>query len=166
MERSLAAMLTVAVFGAPVAARAEGGVSVALTAGRMITQPGGHEVMTSAEHAKPGDVIEYQATYRNHGNSSVRKLDATLPIPPGTEYLAHSASPAPALASLDGRRFEPLPLLRRVRLADGREVMREVPASEYRSLRWSLGTLDPRDQRSVRARVRVSSEPVAALSQH
>lgn len=166
MERTLVAVLAVAALAVPGLARAEGGVSVALSAGRLVPKPGGHEVMTSAEHAKPGDVIEYRATYRNQGNSSVRSLDATLPIPSGTEYLAHSALPAPELASLDGRRFEPLPLLRRVRLADGREVTREVPPSEYRWLRWSLGTLAPRDQRSVRARVRVSSGPVAALSQH
>ncbi|MBI1799390.1 MAG: DUF11 domain-containing protein [Candidatus Eisenbacteria bacterium] len=166
MKRSLAFALITAAVLVPALALAEGDVTVSLTANRMIPKPGGQEAATSAEHAKPGDVIEYRATYRNAGNTSVRKLSATLPIPAGTEYLARSASPAPEFASTDGRMFEPFPLTRRVRMPDGREALREVPANEYRSLRWTLGTLAARGQQSVRARVRVSSGTVAALVQH
>ena len=62
----------------------------------------------------------------------MNKLVATLPIPEGLEYLPKTVRPAPALASLDGKTFAPMPLKRKVRLADGREVEREVAASEYR----------------------------------
>jgi len=62
----------------------------------------------------------------------------------------------------DGHTFESIPLMRKVKLDDGREVMREVPAAEYRFLRWSLGTLGAHGQQSVRARVRVSTGPVSA----
>jgi uncharacterized repeat protein (TIGR01451 family) len=147
-------------------ARADGDVAVALAAQRVVTQSGGREALASAEQAKPGDVIEYRATYHNSGAAGVRQLAATLPIPAGSEYIARSASPAPSLASLDGHTYSALPLKRRVRLADGREVMQEVPAREYRSLRWTLGNLPARGERTVRARVRVEGTPVAAAVQH
>jgi hypothetical protein len=147
-------------------AQAEGKVAVTLAAQRVTTQTGGKETLAPADQAKPGDVIEYRATYHNSGASSVRELAATLPIPIGSEYIARSASPAPSLASLDGRTFSPLPLKRRVHLADGRDVMQDVPISEYRSLRWALGTLPAQGVRTVRARVRLEGGPVATSVQH
>jgi hypothetical protein len=41
-------------------------------------------------------------------------------------------------------------------------VVQEVPVSEYRALRWSLGALPSRNQRTVSARVRVEPAAVAA----
>ena len=67
-------------------------------------------------------------------------------------------------ASLDGRSFAPVPLMRKERTADGREVVREVPPSEYRALRWSIGTLAAKESRAVAARARVSPLQVAALT--
>ncbi len=166
MERTLVAAFAVTALLVPTLVLADGTVTVALSANRLVAKSGARETMEPADHAKPGDVIEYRAIYRNAGSAGVRKLDATLPIPPGTEYLAKSADPAPALASLDGRSFAPVPLMRRERLADGREVMREVPASEYRSLRWTFDALAAHGQKTVRARVKVTSSPVAALAQH
>ncbi len=148
---------------APALARAGGDVSVVLTAQR-VTLANGKEALVSAERARPGDVIEYRAVYRNGGSRPVRDLAATLPVPQGMEFLPGAAAPQPMLASLDGKTFEPMPLQRRVRLADGREVTREVPAAEYRFLRWSLGTLGARESRTVMARVRVSPLEIAALA--
>jgi len=165
MERPLVVALAATALLIPSFARARGDVSIALSAERVTAKAGGRETTERADRAKPGDVIEYRATYRNPGNAVVRRLDATLPIPAGTEYLDHTARPAVTLASIDGRTFAPIPLMRRVRLTDGREVMREVPASEYRWLRWSLGSLDSHGERSVVARVRVSPGPVATLTQ-
>jgi len=93
----------------------------------------------------------------------VRQLVATLPIPAGVEYQPTSARPAVVLASLDGKSFAPIPLKRTVRLPDGREVTREIPASEYRWLRWTIGSLAPKSSEIVRARVRVSAPAVAAV---
>ena len=166
MERTLIAALAVAALAVASPVVARGDVMVTLTADLIIPKGDGREAATSAATAKPGDVVEYRATYKNLDDAAVRKLDATLPIPVGMEYLARSASPAPALASVDGHEFAPLPLRRRVRLADGREVTQEVPTSEYRFLRWAIGTLAAHDSRTVRARARVSSGPVSALVQH
>lgn len=146
---------------APAWASAEGEVTTTLTAHR-VTRDHGKESFASADKANPGDVVEYRATYRNAGDRAVRQVAATLPIPAGTAYVPGTASPPPALASLDGRTFAPLPLKRRVRLDDGREVEREVPATEYRWLRWTIPALDPRASRTVRARVRVEPVEVAA----
>jgi uncharacterized repeat protein (TIGR01451 family) len=164
IERVMAFALCVAVLAAPATAIAQGDVSVALTAHRVSTSSGGQETLVSAEQARPGEVIEYRATYRNDGSGKVRSLVATMPVPNGMEYLPRTAQPTVVLASLDGKSFAPVPLKRKVRLADGREVTRDVPASEYRWLRWPIGSLDAKSAETVRARVRVSPvEPMATV---
>ena len=154
-QARLVVALALGVLLAPAITRASGDVSVVLTAQR-VTALGGKEVFGPAEQAHPGDVIEYRAEYRNGGAQPVKQLAATLPVPKGMEYLPRTAAPQSLQASLDGKTFESVPLRRRVRLADGREVVREVPASEYRFLRWTLGTLPSRQAKTVTARVRVS----------
>lgn len=163
MKRYLVTALSVAAFAAPTLARAEGDVTVALTANR-VTIEKGKEALQSADQARPGDVIEYRVRYRNESAAAARQLAATLPVPAGLEYLPRTAQPATLLASLDGRTYEPVPLMRRVKLEDGRTVLREVPAADYRYLRWSLGTLASHQERTVRARVRVAPLPPMAAS--
>ena len=51
-----------------------------------------------------------------------------------------------------------------MKLTDGREVVRPVPATEYRWLRWNLGTLGPNAARTVSARMRVEPVAVAATT--
>jgi uncharacterized repeat protein (TIGR01451 family) len=164
MPRRLAlALFTVGVLSHGVAL-AEGDVSVALSAYR-VTMSQGKEAYVPAEQARPGETIEYRATYKNTGKLAVNDLMATLPIPQGLEYLPKTALPVKLLASIDGKSYEAVPLLRRVKSADGRFVVREVPASEYRWLRWPMGTLAAQAQSQVRARMRVTPlDPVAANS--
>lgn len=167
MHRTLrfftALALTVAGLGTYALAHAEGDVTVALTAHRIMVSQG-KEARLPAEQAKPGDVIEYRATYTNHGGSAVRDLEATLPVPAGLEYLPKTANPVRLSASLDGKSFAPAPLMRRVKLVGGMTELREVPASEYRALRWSVGALGANAARTVVARMRVAPiEPVATV---
>ncbi len=161
LKRALAFAIVAAAFSAPATAFADGGVRVALSSQR-VTIVEGKEVLVSADKARPGDVIEYRAVYRNDGRTAVRELDATLPVPNGLEYLPKTAAPAVVLASTDGRTFAPVPLVRTVRTTDGREVVREVPLAEYRALRWSIGTLAAKESRTVRARMRVA--PLASVA--
>jgi uncharacterized repeat protein (TIGR01451 family) len=142
---------------------AAGSVAVELTANR-VTKSQGKEVLASAEEAKPGELIEYRALYRNDGAGEAKGLLATLPIPRGTQYVAGSALPRRVEASLDGRTFAPVPLKRTVKTPDGRTVVQEVPLAEYRALRWPLGALPSKQQRTVSARVRVEAIPVAENS--
>ena len=80
LKRTIAiAIVAVAAF-APALAFADGDVRVALSSQR-VTLVDGKEVLVSAAKARPGDVIEYRAVYKNDGRSAVRELDATLPVP-------------------------------------------------------------------------------------
>ena len=167
MHRTLrvfaATALAVAGLGSCALAYAESDVHVDLTAHRILVSQG-KEARLPAEQAEPGDVIEYRATYTNRGNTAVRDLEATLPVPAGLEYLPKTAQPVRLLASLDGKTFAPVPLTRRVKLEGGKTVVREVPAAEYRALRWSIGALAANSARTVGARMRVSPlEKVATV---
>jgi uncharacterized repeat protein (TIGR01451 family) len=139
---------------------AAGSVAVELTASR-VTKAQGKEVLVPAEQAKPGELIEYRALYRNDGAGEAKGLMATLPIPRGTQYVAGSALPRGVQASLDGHTFAAVPLKRTVKTPDGRTVVQDVPVAEYRALRWPLGALPSRDKRTVSARVRVEPTAVA-----
>lgn len=148
---------------APVAARAGSDVTVKLDAQR-VSVTDGKETLSSAAQTRPGDLVEYRATYTNTGAQPARQVMATLPVPTGMEYVGRTAVPAKVEASLDGRTFAPVPLTRRAKLADGREVVRTVPTSDYRWLRWPLGTLGSNSARTVSARMRVQPVPMAANS--
>jgi uncharacterized repeat protein (TIGR01451 family) len=161
LRRTLAIAFAAVAILAPALAFADGDVHVALTAQR-VTVTDGHDAYLPADKARPGDVIEYRAVYRNDGRGTVRDMFATLPVPNGLEYLPKTAAPAVVLASTDGQSFSAVPLVRRERTADGREVVREVALSEYRALRWPIGTLAARESRTVRARMRVA--PLASVA--
>ena len=167
MHRSIRLALAFALIGSALAAPivfAAGGVTVELTAQRVTKDARGAEALVSADQAKPGELLEYRALYRNAGTSEARGLAATLPIPRGTQYVRGSATPLQVEASLDGRTFAPVPLMRKQKTADGRTVLREVPVSEYRALRWPLGTLASKQSRTVAARVRVEPTQVAVAT--
>jgi uncharacterized repeat protein (TIGR01451 family) len=165
MHRSIRSTLALAMAALVAAsvAHAAGGVTVELTASR-VTKSQGRDVLAPAEQARPGDLLEYRARYKNDGKAEARGLAATLPIPRGTQYVPGTALPRRVEASLDGHTFAPVPLTRKVRLADGRTVTRDVPVSEYVALRWPLGALPASQSREVTARVRVEPAQVAALA--
>ena len=117
----------------------------------------GKAVLKPATKGKPGDVIEYSGTYRNVSTAGVTKLQATVPVPPGTTFIADSAQPAQAQASTDGTRFAPMPLMRTVKQPDGKERKETVPLAEYRALRWEIGTLAAGSSTVVSLRVRIDA---------
>lgn len=121
----------------------------------------GKTVLKPADEGRPGDVLQYSGTYRNGGTAPVDKLLATVPVPPGTTFIASSAEPAQAQASTDGTRFAPMPLVRSVRRPDGSERKEPVPLAEYRALRWDVGTLAAGRSAVVSLRVRIDA-PAAA----
>lgn len=125
-----------------------------LEARKVVAAADGKETLAAAENAKPGDVIEYTATYRNTTAQPLRNLEATLPIPPNTEYIPGSARPATAKATADGKEFLVPPLKRRVK-RNGVDVEEQVPLRDYRSLRWYPGVLDGGKAVTYTARVRV-----------
>ncbi len=141
-------------------------VTSTLAVSRISAQADGKEIAVPANAAKPGDLLEYVAEYRNAGKDVARKLEATLPIPVGTEYLPGSGRPAPASASLDGKIYEPEPLKRKVKQANGESAEQLVPYSEYRFLRWAARDLAVGTSLKYSARVRLlmAPAPVGAAS--
>ena len=134
-------------------------VDVVLEQSKVVKNAQGKEQLVAAESVKPGDVLEYRATYTNNTDKTINGLAATLPIPDGLEYLPGSAKPGAKLvmaATKDGRyAAEPL-----VRVVNGKSE--PVAYNEYRSLRWKLGQLPANGVTAVSARARV--EAVAPTS--
>ena len=153
--KTLAAILMLAV-AAPLAAQgpAKPGVETRLEVRKVTRLPDGRESVVDADSAKPGDILEYVVTYRNNSAEAVRDFHATLPIPQPTEYVAGSAKPPAAKASLDAKAYEAMPLKRKV-LRDGRDVEEPVALREYRYLQWSAPELGAGKTLTYIARVRV-----------
>jgi uncharacterized repeat protein (TIGR01451 family) len=151
---SLALVLAVAF---PVMAADTGSVTVDLKGQKVLKGTDGKEKFESAGKAKPGEVIEYKAVYRNKGKKEAANVLATIPVPLGTEYIPDSAKPADVTASLDGKQFAPVPLKRMVKLPSGKEEMHNVPYEEYRSLRWDMKILEPGKSATVSLRVKIST---------
>lgn len=118
----------------------------------------GKETLKPATTAKVGDLVEYQAEYRNNGKTSAKNMDVGVPIPPGMEYVPGSAKPADVYASLDGQRFAPVPLMRKVKGQDGKDKVDPVPVSDYRALRWRIAEIKPRSAVQLTLRMRLSWE--------
>lgn len=149
----------------PVAAQQQGNPLVTqLEARKVVRGADGKETFGAADNAKPGDVIEYVATYRNTGKQPLRDLEATLPIPANTEFLPGTANPSNAKASLDAKTFAAMPL-KRTTVKDGKPVEALVPARDYRALRWSTAELPAEKSARYTARVKVLEDtgpPAAA----
>ncbi len=135
-------------------------VQVALV-GKRVVMAGGHESLLDADKAKPGDVVQYEATYRNAGKAAVKGVAATVPIPVGMALASDSAKPAADQASLDGKTFNAVPLMHEVKNAAGAMEKQPVPLAQYRALRWNLAELAPGAATSVALRAQVVTNTAA-----
>jgi uncharacterized repeat protein (TIGR01451 family) len=124
----------------------------------------GKEVLQAADKVSPGDLLEYRVRYVNKGNAVVNNLVVTLPIPRGLEFSNLTDTPKAALASLDGQVFEPLPIKRTVKQADGKESAQNVPFAQYRALRWQVDQLAAGKTVSFSARARVEPAAIATAT--
>jgi len=117
-------------------------VKVRLDQYKVVRSENGKETLVDAQSIKPGDVIEYRASYTNQDDKPVRGLQAILPIPEGMQYLPNTARPGPgkALAATVTGAYAPEPLTRQVRV-NGHAQVEPVPYVQYRSLKWDLGQL-------------------------
>ena len=71
-------------------------MSVELTQRKVIKDAQGKEQLVDASTVKPGDVLEYRATYTNNSAKTVTGLVGELPIPLGLEYQRKTARPGAA----------------------------------------------------------------------
>ena len=134
-------------------------LDVALTQFKVEQDAQGKERLVEADSVKPGDVLEYRATYTNRSGKPITGLVADLPIPAGLEYLPKSAKPGATLvkaATRDGI-FAAEPLMR---VVNGKSE--PVPYNEYRTLRWNLDKLPAQGVTAVSARARVEGAQVSS----
>ncbi len=157
-------LILIACLGLAAHARDEGDLSIKLEQQKIVVLQG-KEARESADNAKPGDTVEYVAEYANKGSKPITELNAIIPVPAGMEYLPATAKPALVQASLNGEKYEAVPLKRKVKLADGKEVEQLVPYKEYRFVRWTAGDLAPGAslKYSLRAKLQANN-PEAAVN--
>lgn len=136
-------------------------LSSTLQVHRVLLQADGSEALQAATAVQPGDVLQYATVFSNPGSRPVQRLQASLPIPLGTELVAASTQPPVVLASLDGKVYQPMPLMRKIKRADGQWVEVAVPLAEIRALRWPEQQLAAGASLSTSARVRISGAAVA-----
>lgn len=130
-------------------------ISAELEALKVTVDAEGKEHLAPAEEVRPGDLLEYRASYRNGGDADVAGIAPVLPVPAGLEFVAQEGPLAAAQASRDGKVFAPIPLTYEVTLPDGSTEIREVPLAEYRFLKWDPASLAPGEHFLVSARMRV-----------
>lgn len=146
---------------ATTSASAKDDVTVKLTASKITAAKDGKEKLIAADTARPGEVIEYSAVYRNETKQPVKGLEATVPIPAGLELLPDTALPAAPLASANGADFAAMPLM--APPVDGKSA--PVPMAEYRALRWAIPQLAPGAIATVKLRARVlTNQPTKTAS--
>ena len=129
-------------------AHAAEALTVNLQAKQVVTE-NGKQVLKAVSRANKGDLLQYQATYRNNLQKPMTNVALTIPVPASMVYVS-SSSPAPVQASLDGKKFENLPIMRKV---NGKMV--EVPASQYRAVRWIVKTLPAQQSATVSINTKV-----------
>lgn len=102
----------------------------------------GKEVLQAAYEVEPGQTVEYALTYANVGDSALKDIVVTGPIPDATDYIGQSAftyAQAELQVSIDnGKTFEYEPVTRIITDASGRQIKQVIPASEYTHVRWHM----------------------------
>ncbi|MBP3944946.1 MULTISPECIES: hypothetical protein [Psychrobacter] len=124
-------------------AHADDALKMELTANQVIKNADGKTVYSPVRTAPAGTVIQYKATYTNTINNDINDLMVTLPIPANMTFTGE-ANPASAQASIDGKNYADMPLMRKI---DGKMI--KVPYSEYRTLRWNIKLLPAKKAAAV-----------------
>lgn len=116
-------------------AYADDALKMELTANKVVKNAEGKISYLPVRTAPTGTVIQYKAIYTNTINENINDLAVTLPIPANMTFTGE-VSPTSAQASIDGKNYADIPLMRKV---DGKMV--KIPFSEYRTLRWNIKLL-------------------------
>ena len=124
-------------------AYADDALKMELTANKVVKNAEGKISYLPVRSAPTGTIIQYKATYTNTINENINDLAVTLPIPANMTFTGE-VSPASAQASIDGKNYAEIPLMRKV---DGKMV--KIPFSEYRTLRWNIKLLPAQKSAAV-----------------
>lgn len=140
-------------------------VTVQLTAFKVV-KSAGKETLETADKMAPGETLEYKAVYKNTDSKPVHNVKADMPVPTGMQFVPDTASPAGLLASTDGVTYAKLPLMRKVKGADGKMHDEQVPYSEYRSLRWEFSEIPGGASKTVSARMLLTAPQELSTQKH
>ncbi|WP_227671371.1 hypothetical protein [Psychrobacter sp. 72-O-c] len=124
-------------------AQAADALKMELTANKVVKDAEGKVTYLPVRTAPAGTVIQYKAIYTSTVNQSINDLAVTLPIPANMTFTGE-VSPSSAQASIDGKNYADMPLIRKV---SGKVV--NVPLSEYRSVRWNIKLLPAKKSAAV-----------------
>lgn len=116
-------------------AQAADALKMELQANKVVKTAEGKTSYVAASNAKKGETVQYRATYTNVINQSINDVAVTLPIPANMIFTGE-AKPANAQATIDGKTYADMPLMRKV---DNKWV--KIPLSEYKALRWNIKLL-------------------------
>ncbi len=98
------------------------------------------ETLLAAKEVEPNQLVEYQLTYTNVGESKINGLTVVGPVPEGTTYVSDTANAdvdAALQVSIDGgKTFEPEPVIRLETRESGEVVEKVVPPEQYTHLKW------------------------------
>lgn len=114
-----------------------------LTANQVVKSTAGIITYIPVRTAPVGAVIQYKAIYSNTLNRDIKDLAVVLPIPANMTFTGE-AKPSSAQASIDGKNYGDMPLMRKM---EGKMV--KIPFSEYRSLRWNIKILPAQKSAAV-----------------
>ena len=130
LKQTVATMLvSAALFSSAQAADA---LKMELQANKIIKTADGKLSYIAASNAQKGETVQYRATYTNVIDQPISDVAVTLPIPANMVFTGE-AQPKSAQATIDGKNYADMPLMRRV---DGKVV--KVPLAEYKALRWNI----------------------------
>lgn len=124
-------------------AHADNALKMELTANKVVKTADGKFSYLPVSTAPKGTVVQYKATYTNTVNQDINDLAVTLPVPANMIFNGE-VTPASAQASIDGKNYADIPLMRKV---DGKMV--KIPYSEYRTLRWNIKLLPAKKSAAV-----------------
>ena len=133
-------------------------ISVQLEQFKVIKQASGADTFSAVSSVKPGDLIEYRATYNNHDKYPVKGMIATIPVPVGMEFVPQSTRPEKMAveASTKNGIFSPIPLMHPVKQANGALKSEPIATADYRAIRWNLGQMPGGGTTTVIMRAQVS----------
>lgn len=139
-QLTLSALATLALLSS---AHADDALKMELSANKVTTTSDGKVTYAPISTAPAGTVVQYKASYLNTIDKDIEDLAVVLPIPANMTFTG-DASPASAQASVDGKNYADMPLMRKV---DGKMV--KIPYSEYRTLRWNIKLLPAKKTAAV-----------------
>lgn len=109
----------------------------------------GEMTLIQAKDVNPGDTLIYTLNVKNDESGVVKNIMPSIPIPEYTTLVPTLVSPSDSYyISTDNKNYKKYPYLG----SDGRPV----PDSMYKSIRWTVDSMKPNEERTFKFGVSVN----------